>query len=338
MGPAAGWAGGHMMPEPLEAGEELIFYVEPDEDRWFPGDRYPRRLVRRLVRGEQMTGYRRLVASLKRGFDAIGVGCRVNEFAALDARPRQVIGLLGKQSALEGGGWRNPMVCGPAMLDHPKDRPDLFERYNARLYLVAGPWMRAMFEPYFGERVKVWPVGIDTELWADFAQERKSTDVLVYVKFLWDQERNCVRVLQPILDTLRRRGVAWETIAAGTYTPAEYLAKLRRARFMVFLCEHETQGQAYQEALSCNVPVLAWDQGIWLDPKATRYEKQPVPASSVPYFDATCGVRFRTVEEFPEALDTFLCGTYRPRGYVLENLGLAASARAYLNHLRQAAG
>src|SRR6185437_1398784 len=98
--------------------EELIFYVEPDADRWLPGDRYPRRVLRRLIRGEQMTGYRRLLASLKRGLDSVGVGCRVNAFSALDRRPGQPVGLLGKQYALEKWRWANPLVCGPAMLDH----------------------------------------------------------------------------------------------------------------------------------------------------------------------------------------------------------------------------
>jgi glycosyltransferase involved in cell wall biosynthesis len=37
---------------------------------------------------------------------------------------------------------------------------------------------------------------------------------------------------------------------------------------MVFLCEHETQGFAYQQALSCGVPIIAWDRGGLLqDPK-----------------------------------------------------------------------
>ena len=36
---------------------------------------------------------------------------------------------------------------------------------------------------------------------------------------------------------------------------------------MIFLCEHETQGIAYQQALSRNVPILAWDRGgDWQDP------------------------------------------------------------------------
>lgn len=315
---------------------ELIYYVEPDLDRWFPFDRYPRRVLRRVLRGKQMTGFRRRLNCLVRGLKALGVTYRINDFRALEKYPDQSIGLLGKRYILDTWTWRNPMVCGPTMLDHPKDQPNLFERFNTRCYLVAGPWMKKMFEPYFGDRVAIWPIGIDTELWRDFSNIPKKTDFLVYEKFLWKPEANRGHILQPILDELERRKLTWELIRAGGYSEAEYLAKLSRARRMMFLCEHETQGQAYQEALSCNVPVLAWDQGFWLDPKARQYEREPVLTSSVPYFTPECGVRFRTLAEFPDALDEFLSCQYHPREFVVKNLGLAESAQMYLDYLHRA--
>ena len=41
------------------------------------------------------------------------------------------------------------------------------------------------------------------------------------------------------------------------YREEEYRAALNKCRAMVFLCEHETQGIAYQQALSCDVPIFA---------------------------------------------------------------------------------
>mgnify|MGYP003341570386 FL=1 len=47
-----------------------IFYEEPDPDRWVPYDRYPRRLVRRLVRGPaQPGGAMRVFLNLCAGLD-----------------------------------------------------------------------------------------------------------------------------------------------------------------------------------------------------------------------------------------------------------------------------
>jgi glycosyltransferase involved in cell wall biosynthesis len=107
---------------------------------------------------------------------------------------------------------------------------------------------------------------------------------------------------------------------------------------MLFLCEHETQGLAYQQALSCDVPVLAWDPGAWLDPWRYRYGEGYVPATSVPYFDERCGMTFSALQQFRDALAPFLDrlrgGRFRARDYVLENLTLEASARKYIELLQ----
>src|SRR5216683_2141799 len=102
---------------------------------------------------------------------------------------------------------------------------------------------------------------------------------------------------------------------------------------MIFLCEHETQGLAYQEALSSGVPVLAWDRGgDWRDPSyfpRVRFG----PVSSVPYWDERCGERFESEVDFRDRLDLFFeklrSSQYRPRDFILENLTLDLAARNY---------
>ena len=320
------------------AGNEtaLLFYVESADDRWFPGDRFPRAVVRRIVRGRMVTGHRRVAQNLQAGLDRLGVPYRYNNYRALRKRPGHVVGLLGKLHLLEEWKYSNPLVAGPCMLDHPLDMPDLFEKHNVRRYLVAGEWVKRMFEPYFGGKVDVWPIGIDTDLWPDFSDCPKTLDFLVYEKILWDRDINVPGILNPVLNELRNRGFSHQVIRCGSYREHEYRALLQRARHMIFLCEHETQGLAYQEALACNVPVLAWDQGFWLDPKCARYEKDAVPASSVPYFSQDCGLTFKKIADFSDRLDEFLAMRFNPRVYVEKNLNLENSARRYLEFLRTA--
>ena len=107
---------------------------------------------------------------------------------------------------------------------------------------------------------------------------------------------------------------------------------------MIYLCEHETQGCAYQEALASNVPVLAWDPGFWRDPLAEKFEDGPVPATSVPYFSEECGDRFRGVEAFDEVFDRFWArlSSYEPRRYVARELTLEKSADLYMGYYRAA--
>ena len=309
-----------------------LFYGEPFEaTRWLSQFRGPRRVLGAFGVRNRLSGFRQLTRQLLLGLRRAGLEPRFNDFRHASRHLCEPIGFLGKTSLLARWKPQNPVVFGPCMLDHPRDFPDLLDRFDARAYLVPSAWVRDLFAPYFGDRVVVWPVGIDLERWRDFSQERKSVDFLVYEKLLWNRPEKLRTVLRPILDTMEKRGFTTTVLHCGSYTHAEYEAALRRSRRMVFLCEHETQGQACQQALACNVPVLAWDQGVWLDPKATQYEREPVPASSVPWFSEACGMTFRACADFPARLDDFLANeaSWAPRRFISGRLELVASARRY---------
>jgi hypothetical protein len=313
-----------------------LFYFEPDDDRWVRFDRYPRKLARWILRRDRLTGHRQLIAQLRLGLQRAGIAFRFNSYRHADRHADEPIGVLGKTMLLDRWHPRNPAVFGPCMLDHPKDSPDLLEKYNGKYYLVPSPWVRDMFARYFGDRVMVWRIGIDLDVWPDFAAEHKSIDFLIYEKFLWKRSENLRGILEPILEWLHARNLSTSVLHCGSYTHSEYRNLLRRSKRMIFLCEHETQGQAYQQALACNVPLLAWDQGFWLDPKAAEYERREVPASSVPYFSRACGVTFRDIDEFPARAAEFLETDFAPRAFVEAHLNLIDSARQYCDIVRRA--
>lgn len=109
---------------------------------------------------------------------------------------------------------------------------------------------------------------------------------------------------------------------------------------MVFLCEHETQGIAYQQALSCGVPILAWDRGgFWQDPFYFPRKVKFAPVSSVPYWDDRCGIKFKNIADFYEKLQEFLDklngNIFSPRNYILENITLEKSAKTYLEYVHK---
>jgi glycosyltransferase involved in cell wall biosynthesis len=303
-----------------------LYYAEQPRDRWLPGDRHLRALVRPLIHGGTVaSGFRKVVANLRLGLRRLGIPHRLNDVRFLRDSPGAKIGLIGNRWNLRRRAWTQPIVAGPALLDHPLQWPRLLDELDVRAFLVPSEWNRKVFEPYFGPRVRVWPVGIDTEAWPDAAGRRKDTDFLVYAKFKSDAERKRRLVLEPLLERLGRRGLTSMVVSYGSYTEQRYRQCLARCRGMLFLSEWETQGIAYQEALSSNVPVLAWERG--------RMDCPPwpsVPASSVPYFSGECGVKFRRLEEFDERLDEFLSRRFRPRSYVLENLSVEDCALRYL--------
>src|SRR5205823_11483062 len=132
-------------------------------------------------------------------------------------------------------------------------------------------------------------------------------DVLLYDKVRWKHDEYERTLLDPIRKELEHRGLHFREIRYSYYREEEFHKLLSEARAMIFLCEHETQGIAYQQALSAGVPILAWDRsGYWRDPAFFPDRVKFAPVSSVPYWDERCGLKFGDVSEFGFKLDEFL--------------------------------
>jgi len=320
-----------------------LFYQEPDPDRWLPYDRYPRRIVRRILRGKPRPGGQTMVfLNLAKGLDRLGVPYRVNDFAHARGHPDELACIVGKPHVLFGRDWKNPVLFGASVFSHPLDCPDLFERHPVQRMLVPGEWMRKMCQPYYGDRVKAWPVGIDTDEWAPSGTS-STVDILLYDKVRWEHEAFEVSLLTPIREALVRRGLRVKELRYGQYAPDDLKDALSKCRAAVFVCEHETQGLAYQQMLSAGVPVFAWDRGgEWQDPSYHPDRVRFGPVSSVPYWDERCGERFADAVDFEQGFGAFWenvrRGQYSPRDYILENLTLEVSARQYLDHVTEVSG
>lgn len=319
----------------------LYYRVESERDRWLSGDRFIRPIVRRMLRGKPRPGgVDKVFINLRLGLDKLGIKYEVNlPFHKLHAEDR--VGILGRgRNCLRGYNRPNPIVAGIGLMTHPSEWPTLCKDYPVVKYLQHSEWANKVYKPYFGDRCAIWPVGIDTEKWAPSGDERKITDFLVYDKIMWDYETNVAELKLPILQLLKAKKLTFEVIRYGNYNSGAFRQALHRCRAMIFLCEHESQGLAYQECLSSGVPILAWDQGWCLDPNRFKWGQPQIPATSVPFFDERCGRKFRDAKGFPQELTTFVeqldAGVFKPRDYILEHLTLEKCAQAYVRHCEQA--
>jgi glycosyltransferase involved in cell wall biosynthesis len=319
-----------------------LFYEEPENDRWLPFDRYPRRIARRLLRGRPWIGGHQLVfRNICAGLDRIGIAYRVNDYARAKHNPGAVACIVGKPCVLAKMEWKNPILFGASVFSHPSDDPRLLERLPVKKILVPCGWMKDMWKPVWDEPVAVWPVGIDVDRWQPADVVGKRYDVLIYDKLRWDRDYYEKSLIDPIRRVLRAKGHAFREIRYGFYGchgEEAFRAALAECRTMIFLCEHETQGIAYQQALSSGVPILAWDRGgYWRDPAYFPHRVQFGPVSSVPYWDDRCGRTFASIQQFDDAWgrfwDEFQSGRYRPRSYILENLTLEKCAHRYVHHV-----
>ncbi|HEY0780178.1 MAG TPA: hypothetical protein VGD56_19585, partial [Gemmatirosa sp.] len=324
---------------PITTGPDqtvLLFYEDVEVDRLLPNDRHVRRAARRayhaVTSGQSVSGFEIAFRMLRMALERAGCRVVVNNPALARRHPHHPVGICGYPHVLDRWRLPNPAVLGPGLFDHPSQAPRLMEDPRFRSYLVPCEWYRDVFAPQYGDACRIWFGGIDTDAWPDLTASPKDIDFLVYDKIRWNRNTLNASLMQPLLAELERRGQRVHVLRRGAYDLAEYRALLGRARGVLFVCEHETQGLAYQEAMACNVPILAWDPGEWLDPNRARWSPTPVPASSVPFFDATCGERFADAAAFPAALDRFLARREHltPRAFVQQHLSFAESARRYL--------
>jgi glycosyltransferase involved in cell wall biosynthesis len=312
----------------------LYYRVEPERDRWLPGDRFVRPAVRRLVRGRpRRGGVEKVFHNLCLGLERLGVPYSVN-LPFQDLRSDDHVGMLGRgRYSLEGYNRPNPVVAGIGLMSHPAEWPSLLQDYPVMKYLQHSQWTNDLYKRFYGDRCAIWPVGIDIETWKPVEIE-KDIDFLLYDKVFWDRPRREMELFKPVRAALSARNRSFEELRYGEYEEEEFRRLLARSKAMIFLSEHESQGLAYQECLSFGVPVLAWDQGWWQDPNRFRWGTPDVPATSVPYFDARCGETFRDATEYLAKLDGFLHRLerrdFRPRDYMLENLTLEGCARKFL--------
>lgn len=316
----------------------LLFYKDFERDYYFKNDRYIKRVIRPVYhlfsKNQKVSGffvwYQLLIKALRQQ----GCVVRLNDYALARRNPDYPVGLVGYPHLLDDWTLPNPAILGPSLFDHPAQAPALLSDERYKYYVVTCQWMKDVFAAYYGDKCVLWHAGIDCEQWEDTRSHPKSIDVLIYDKIRWERDHFQQNMILPIIKYLSDKGLSYTILRYGQYDHQAYRSALSKSKSMIFLCEHETQGMAYQEALASNVPILAWDQGFWLDPARERYSPDPVVASSVPYFSSECGLRFVGIEDFSSAFEKFWSGIdlYNPRQFVQRELALASSAEIYLKY------
>lgn len=315
----------------------MNIYYREDEDRWVRGDRFVRPAARKLLRRNPPfeSGMQLVVRNFLYGLKRRGIHYRLNPVSFRTSRTEPVISFGRRLNGLKGIARETPVIAAVGF-PHPADLPNLCNEYNIRKYLQHSQWVLDLTrdQHVYDESIfDLWPAGVDTDAWAPSTGER-NIDLLVYDKILFERERYESELLKPLRETLNARGYVCFEVRYGHYTPAEYRDTLARARAMIFLSASETQGFASLEALACDVPVFAWNQGYWLDPDRFRFNQPVVRATSVPFFDERCGATFADVSAFDAGLGPFMenvqARRYSPREFVIERVSIDRSTQRML--------
>jgi hypothetical protein len=290
-------------------------------------------IYKKLRRRHTRTGFYTWFLMLCRALESAGCRVHVNDFAAARRSPRQPIGAAGYSTILEKlKVLPNPRLIGPGLYSSPLENPNLFDDTRNVIFLQTCEWYEDMFRPWYGERMRRWFGGFDVADFPDGRSAFKKWDVLIYDKINFDRDIYYPQTIERFSNLLGKLRLSYKIIRYGNYTYQEYLKSVRSSRCMAFFAHSETQGMAYQECLASNVPIFAWDEGIWVNPDAKELGRGPIYCTSVPYFDERCGMTFniasmvRDWDRFYEALNRF-----DSRGFIAEKMSLAKSAAVYLS-------
>lgn len=307
----------------LEKGKDILLFYE--KHQWDYVETYSRRTI---------SGFYAWYSLLVRALRENGYRVHENDYVLARANPSYPIGLIGTPICIPKWDLPNPAILGPSMYDHPSLNPILMEDRRFKYYLLTCQWLKDVFVKFYGEKCKLWYAGIPTEEWPDMKIYQKFIDVLIYDKIRWEKNAMTPLLLDPIKAYLDKKGLSYFVLPYGNITHATYKDLLSKSKVMVFLCEHETQGIAYQEALASNVPVLAWDHGWWTHPVWQIFSETPIAATSVPFFSAQCGEKFKMISAFPETFDLFWekLDSYTPREYIKKEVSFKKSAEIYCHY------
>jgi len=294
--------------------------------------RFARWAYRHARRRQVRTGFYTAFLALERCLRQSGCDVRINDFAAARRNPNHPIGVAGYPSVLDRvSHLPNPRIFGPGDYGDPEAAVSVAADPRWKIFIQPCDWYVEFYRQACGDKMMRWFAGIDSAALPDARHHPKSLDVLVYDKLRWDRETLVPNFLEPLIRSLEARGLSTRVLRYGHHRFVDFAEDLKRARAMLFICEHETQGLAYQEAMAMNVPILAWDEGQLVDPFQKKLAPEGLKVSSVPYFDESCGMRFKAAE-FESVFDTFWAAreSFEPRAYVQNALSMTTAADRYL--------
>ena len=265
-----------------------------------------------------------VLGSLIRGFKILKVDYQLNPKAD---KVSDVVCVVSGISALKWAiqakkqGKIKKIIAGPNIVVTPKDAGGILLDEVIDLVIVPSQWVKdfyASFKLGFGERIRVWPAGV--EICPQSKEKREGC--LIYKKSV-DKE-----IFDFVIQHLKSQNIDYKIIEYGRYKKEKYFEILNKVKFMIYLSESESQGIALLEAWVRNVPTLVWNRGYW------QYKKYKWHgSSSAPYLTKDCGMFFQDKNDFHNKFNIFIknLSNFKPREYSLKNF---TDKIATLNYLK----
>jgi len=215
---------------------------------------------------------------------------------------------------LKRHGYIKRLYAGPNVVVFSSDNDSLIASPFIDGVITPSNWVIDLYledNPSLKGRIFTWPAGVDTAYWrADPSRKRDS--ILIYEK----QNKGIVGPIEPYLNYMRELGWAVNVVRYGSFTHDSYREMLRQSCLMVGFVVCESQGLAWAEAWSCDVPTLIWRN------TSNTFQGRKYRNSTAPYLQERTGLFFDDFESFKAQFAHWEehRNLFMPRQYVLEEM------------------
>lgn len=272
-------------------------------------------------------GHPAVTRSLVEGLIKIGASANYNpkSYSQIGETVLVISGIPALKQAiqLKRKGYIKKLLAGPNMMELPSDYNGLATSDELDLYVINCEWTKKMYEndcPSLKGRTVIWPAGVDTEYWKPDVSQRRDT-ILIYEK----QRKGSVGPVEPYKEWMEELGYKVKVIKCGEYTLSEFLNALQRAQLMIGFVIDESQGLAWAEAWSVDVPTLVW-RNI-----SNVIRGRVIETSTAPYLTDDIGLFFDDFNHFKKVFTQWESSqsVFQPRQWVLEHMSDEACARLF---------
>lgn len=216
------------------------------------------------------------------------------------------------------------LYAGPNIVVFASDSDSILASPEVDCVVTPSEWVIDLYRedcPSLDGRCLAWPAGVDTDYWRpDPAVDRKQ--VLVFEK----QNKGPVGPVQPYVACLEQCGYPVTILKYGTFNHRQYLAQLQRSCMMVGFVTDESQGLAWAEAWSADVPTLLWKN------TSRSFQGRTYACSTAPYLCAENGLFFDDLDDFRGKVASWEANrsVFTPRSWTLGNMSdEVCAARLY---------
>ena len=265
----------------------------------------------------QYRGHPAVTRSMVEGLNNINVQFNYNP-RNLETLSQTVVVVSGipalkQMIALKQRGYIRKLIVGPNILNDPSSNSEVLAAPEVDRYITHAPvcGLIVRFIPSLTMRCAAWAAGVDCSFWKP-GESIKGSQILVYNK----QNSDATASLTQYVDELKKKGYEVAILNYGSYSREEYREQLQKSRLMIGFSRDETQGIAWAEAWSCNVPTffLQNNEPIYL---GVKYE-----GSTAPYLTEATGKYFKDIDSFINLFEQWERNefAFNPREWCLENM------------------